>query len=143
MQDSGPANSINVCHKIGPAIALNLAEKTGWEITRVGTRVRNVDLGTPTGWQRKALEDVTSDLHNGADPKTLEWHEAVTENGKTTLHYAKAIVLQAQCMTCHGDAQNIPVPVAARIKALYPHDQATGYKIGDLRGAVVISRPLP
>ena len=142
MQANGPAASIDVCHKLGPEIAMNLADRTGWKITRVGTRVRNVDLGSPNGWQHKALAHLNIDLKNGADPKTLEWTEVVQEGGKPTLHYAKAIVLQPQCMACHGGAESIAAPVAERIKALYPHDQATGYKPGELRGAVVVSRPL-
>lgn len=142
MQENGPAGSIAVCHKVAPEIAMNLADKTGWKITRVGTRVRNIDMGTPNAWQAKALGHLNADLKSGAKPETLEWTEVVQENGKPVLHYAKAIVLQPQCMTCHGSAETIPAPVAEQLKRLYPHDKAVGYKPGELRGAVVISRPL-
>jgi hypothetical protein len=36
----------------------------------------------------------------------------------------------------------MPEGVKARLQAEYPLDQATGYSVGDLRGAVVIKRPL-
>jgi hypothetical protein len=142
LRTEGPAGSIDFCRKVAPGLALGLADKTGWEISRVGTRVRNIDMGTPHGWQQQALQKIAADLRHGADPKTLEWHEIVIRNGQPRLHYAKAIVLQPQCLMCHGSTSNIPPTVAARIKLLYPHDQATGYAAGDLRGAVVISRPL-
>lgn len=142
MQKNGPAGSISVCKTIAPQIALGLADRTGWKITRVGTRVRNVDMGTPNVWQRKALAHLSADLKSGAKPETLEWSEVVTENGKPTLHYAKAIVLQPQCIACHGNADQLAPGVAEKLKTEYPHDQATGYAPGQLRGAVVISRPL-
>jgi len=142
MKENGPAGSITVCQTIAPEIALGLADKTGWKITRVGTRVRNIDLGTPNVWQHKALGHLNADLKSGAKPETLEWSEVVTENGKPTLHYAKAIVLQTQCLACHGTAAQLAPGVADKLKANYPQDQATGYAPGQLRGAVVISRPL-
>lgn len=142
MKENGPAGSITVCKTIAPEIALGLADKTGWKVTRVGTRVRNVDLGTPNVWQHKALGHLNADLKSGAKPETLEWSEVVTENGKPTLHYAKAIVLQTQCLACHGTAAQLAPGVADKLKVDYPHDQAIGYAPGQLRGAVVISRPL-
>ncbi|MEW6559022.1 MAG: DUF3365 domain-containing protein [Pseudomonadota bacterium] len=142
MKANGPAGSITVCKTIAPEIAMSLADKTGWKITRVGTRVRNVDLGTPNVWQHKALAHLNADLKSGAKPETLEWSEVVTENGKPTLHYAKAIVLQTQCLACHGTAAQLAPGVADKLKVDYPHDAATGYAPGQLRGAVVISRPL-
>ncbi|MGE0073051.1 MAG: DUF3365 domain-containing protein [Thiomonas sp.] len=142
MKANGPAGSIPVCKTIAPQIALGLADKTGWKITRVGTRVRNVDMGTPNVWQHKALAHLNADLKSGAKPETLEWSEVVMENGKPTLHYAKAIVLQTQCVACHGTAEQLAAGVADKLKIEYPHDQATGYAPGQLRGAVVISRPL-
>jgi hypothetical protein len=47
------------------------------------------------------------------------------------------------CVTCHGTASDIPATLAEKIRAEYPQDQATGYSVGKLRGAAVISRPLP
>lgn len=142
MKANGPAGSITVCKTIAPEIAMGLADKTGWKVTRVGTRVRNVDLGTPNVWQHKALGHLNADLKSGAKPETLEWSEVVTENGKPTLHYAKAIVLQTQCLACHGTAAQLAPGVADKLKTDYPYDAAIDYAPGQLRGAVVISRPL-
>jgi hypothetical protein len=54
----------------------------------------------------------------------------------------KAIGVAPQCLVCHGSAEQIPETVRAELQTLYPHDRATGYKPGDLRGAVSIKQPL-
>jgi hypothetical protein len=41
---------------------------------------------------------------------------------------------------CHGS--NIASPIAAKINKLYPNDKATGFKLGDLRGAFSITETL-
>jgi hypothetical protein len=33
--------------------------------------------------------------------------------------------------------------VAAQLKTLYPDDRATGYAVGQIRGAMTLSRPAP
>jgi len=45
-------------------------------------------------------------------------------------------------MACHGSASEISDKVKARLDAEYPHDPATGYRVGQIRGAVSIKRPL-
>jgi hypothetical protein len=54
----------------------------------------------------------------------------------------KAIPLQQGCVACHGTTEQIPDAVKARLSEEYPRDQATGYTVGQIRGAVSIKRPL-
>jgi hypothetical protein len=44
------------------------------------------------------------------------------------------------CLKCHGE--NLDPKVAAKLDALYPHDQARGYKAGDVRGAFTVRQPM-
>lgn len=53
----------------------------------------------------------------------------------------KAIPTAALCVKCHGET--IDPEVEAKLKALYPNDQARGFKEGDLRGAFTLSTPVP
>jgi hypothetical protein len=53
----------------------------------------------------------------------------------------KAIPTAAQCLNCHGES--ISPEVDAKLKALYPNDQARGFKEGDLRGAFTLAKPVP
>lgn len=66
----------------------------------------------------------------------------VTDSSGKHLRYAKAIAIEPLCLTCHGTADSIPEEVKARLRTKYPLDQTTGYSVGELRGAVVITRPL-
>jgi hypothetical protein len=43
-------------------------------------------------------------------------------------------------VVCHGS--DIDPYVDARIRELYPDDQARGFKPGDIRGAFTITQPL-
>ncbi|WP_230369260.1 c-type heme family protein [Paludibacterium denitrificans] len=51
--------------------------------------------------------------------------------------------MQPMCLTCHGPAEQIPTEVRQALQRSYPHDKATGYQPGMIRGAVSITRPLP
>lgn len=143
LSTDGPHAAVSVCKEAAPAIANSLSAEHGVQITRVGTRVRNQKMGTPNVWQKEALTQFEERLAMGEKPADLEyWKVVETTNGKRELHYAKAIVVQPQCLTCHGQTQDIPATLAEKIRQEYPNDQATGYSAGKLRGAVVITKPL-
>lgn len=139
---NGPASAVSVCKEIAPQIASSLSRQTGWEVGRVGTRVRNIKTGTPDTWETRALATFSERMKQGEKPDTMELAEVVTEPSGKYLRYAKAIAVQPQCLTCHGPVESIPEGVKARLQAEYPLDQATGYQVGDLRGAIVVKRPL-
>jgi hypothetical protein len=56
---------------------------------------------------------------------------------------AAPILVGAPCLACHGDPASQPEALRAALRASYPQDAATGYRAGELRGAVILSRPLP
>ncbi len=143
LSTDGPLAAVSVCKEAAPAIANSLSAEHGVQITRVGTRVRNQKMGIPNVWQKEALTQFEERLAAGEKPADLEyWKVVETANGKRELHYAKAIAVQPQCLSCHGLAQDIPAALAEKIRQEYPNDQATGYSAGKLRGAVVITKPL-
>jgi len=45
-------------------------------------------------------------------------------------------------LQCHGARDKLAPGVADALKELYPQDQATGYAVGDLRGAVSVKIPI-
>jgi len=142
MSKNGPAESISVCKEIAPQIATDLSRQTGWQVSRVGTRARNAGTGVANAWQAQALASFSERMKQGEKADTMEFSEVVTDSSGKHLHYAKAIAIQPMCLTCHGPAETISEGVKARLRADYPLDQATGYKEGELRGAVVITRTL-
>ena len=143
MSTDGPIAAVSVCKEVAPAIAKDLSAKHQAQVTRVGTRVRNPKMGVPNDWQKAALADFEQRIANGEKPADIEhWSVATGADGKPELRYARAIAVQPQCVTCHGSKDDIPAPLAEKIRIEYPDDQAVGYSVGKLRGAVVVSRSL-
>ncbi len=144
MSTEGPVAAVSVCKEAAPAIAHQLSNANDAKVTRVGTRVRNQKMGIPNAWQKEALTQFETRLSQGEKATDIEyWQVADNGHGKNELRYAKAIAVQTQCLSCHGPAQDIAAPLAEKLRIEYPNDQATGYSVGQLRGAVVVTRPLP
>ncbi len=144
MSTDGPVAAVSVCKESAPAIARQLSIANDAKVTRVGTRVRNQNMGVPNAWQKEALTQFEARLSQGEKAADIEyWQVADNGHGKNELRYAKAIAVQPQCLSCHGSAQDIAAPLAEKLRIEYPNDQATGYSVGQLRGAVVVTRPLP
>jgi hypothetical protein len=142
VMEGGPDSAIKVCKEIAPKLAGEISRQQGIKLTRVSLKVRNPMLGTPDAWEQKALKKLEKQLAKGAKPETLEVAEIVKEPNGKYLRYMKGIVLQPGCVACHGSKDEISPAVQARLAEEYPHDQATGYKPGQLRGGVSIKRPL-
>jgi cytochrome c551/c552 len=144
MSTDGPVAAVSVCKESAPAIARQLSIANDAKVTRVGTRVRNQNMGVPNAWQKEALTQFEARLSQGEKAPDIEyWQVAENGHGKSELRYAKAIAIQPQCLSCHGSAQDIAAPLTEKLRIEYPNDQATGYSVGQLRGAVVVTRPLP
>lgn len=138
MQDGGPAEAISVCRDRAPAIKRRLSLERGWEVTRVGTRTRNPLLGLPHAWQRDVLADFEDRRADGEDMAELEFAETEETSAGREFRYMRAIGTQEACMTCHGAQEDLPEDIRNALAEEYPQDQATGYQVGDLRGAFSI-----
>lgn len=142
MEAHGPIAAIGVCRNAAPAIAAEESRKSGWRVTRVSLKVRDPLLGTPDAWEQKVLADFDARLGKKEDASKMEFSEIVTEPQGKYFRYMKAIPVQGLCLKCHGTPENIAPPVKDTLAAEFPHDKATGYEEGQLRGAFSIKRPL-
>lgn len=140
IEAGGPETAIALCHTAAPAIAKKKSTSSGWSLGRTALRLRN-PKNAPDQWEHDVLLKFQDQLEQGADIATLEHYETTTKDGKIVFRYMKAIPTQAPCLACHG--QNVSASVKKKIAELYPEDQATGFSIGDLRGAFTIEQPLP
>lgn len=141
MAAHGPAAAITVCKDLAPAITAELSRKTGQRITRVSLKTRDPLLGSPDAWEQKVLADFAVRLEK-ENPVNMEFAEIVTEPQGRFMRYMKAIPMQEICLKCHGSPETIAPQVREQLNAEYPHDQATGYAIGQLRGAFSIKKAL-
>ena len=143
MAEGGAINAIGVCHLQAPDIANRASTNNQAKISRVGTRARNPVMGVPNDWQAKALAQFDAALARGDKLADIEFSETVSTASGKEFHFAKPIVLQPMCVSCHGSPEQISPEVKAKLNELYPNDKAVGYQPGQLRGAVVLSRSAP
>jgi hypothetical protein len=122
-----------------PALGRQVSGQTGLRVGRTALRVRNPDHA-PDAWERSVLEQ-WSKLPAATDLTKLESSALVTgPDGAQELRYIKAIPTEALCLACHGEP--IEPTLSARIRSLYPTDQATGFRNGELRGALTVRKPM-
>jgi hypothetical protein len=143
MQAGGPVNAIAVCRDEAPAIASRLSRQSGWQLKRVGTRVRNPLTGVPDAWERDQLEQFRKRLQNGEAAQQIDALEVSDGPHGQTTRYMRAIVVAPPCLACHGQREAQPPALRAALERDYPHDAATGYAVGELRGAFSLQRQLP
>jgi hypothetical protein len=142
IKDGGPPAAIAVCASVAPQIAGELSRSNGARLTRVSLKVRNPLLGTPDAWEQNVLAAFEARLAKGEAADKLEFAETVSEPSGKYFRYAKALPVQPVCLNCHGDAASLAPEVRERLAKDYPADRATGYSVGQIRGAVTIKRPL-
>ncbi len=142
MKNNGPESAITVCRDIAPEIASDISLKNGWQVSRVSSKARNSMMAIPDSWEQTVLRDFEKRAANGEKLKTMFHAEVVEEPAGKYLRYMKAIGTAPLCLSCHGSSEQIPANIQAKLDAFYPHDKATGYKAGELRGAVSIKQPI-
>ena len=138
----GVAGAIPVCKEEAPALIKEKRKETGWDIRRVSLKTRNAERGTPDLWEVRQLADFNIRVAQGEKPETIEKSEIVTLDGKQVFRYMKALPVGDVCMKCHGPAEGMDAGLKAKLAESYPHDQATGYSKGEIRGALTVKRPL-
>ncbi len=135
MQSGGQTKAVEVCHSRAPEIAEEISKKTGWKIGRTSLKTRN-EKNAPDEAARDVLEQFEKRKENSEDISKLEWWQ---EN-EGAIAYMKAIPMQGMCSSCHGS--NVSPSLKEHISQFYPHDMATGFEVGDIRGAFILKKYL-
>ena len=132
----GAVEAIGICSVEASPIAARLSELAGARVGRTALRIRNPD-NAPDEAARDVMAAFARDLAGGATAPPE--HFETRPDGSA--RYMSAIVTQPLCVTCHG--AGIAPEVASAISEHYPADQATGFAVGDLRGAFIVEWPIP
>jgi hypothetical protein len=135
-----PASAIRVCSEQAPQIAARIGAEKGVKIGRTALRARST-ANQPNDWQRNVLNDFQARIAAGDSIDSMEYSAVVRDPGVTERRFMKAIATEALCLTCHG--RQLAPEVRAAIASRYPGDTATGFAVGDLRGAVYVVRRMP
>ncbi|MGD9784738.1 MAG: DUF3365 domain-containing protein [Hyphomicrobiaceae bacterium] len=138
MKDGGPVAALSVCNVEAPKIEKDRSDASSMDVGRTALKVRNPG-NAPDAFERRVMEDFVAKIKGGADAMKLEHAETVDEGGKKVFRYLKPIMTAGSpCLACHGS--ELKPEVAAKIKELYPADQATGFSAGDMRGAFTVKK---
>lgn len=140
LERTGPVRAITVCKYSVPEITSNLSRQTGMRVTRVSLRPRNRALGEADVWEQRVLLDFENRVAKGEKAEALEYHEVVDEPAGRVFRYMKALPTSQPCLVCHGPASQHSEGVKALLATEYPHDKATEYSLGQVRGAVSIKK---
>lgn len=143
VQEQGPVGAIPICKQKAPQLLQEMRQQTGWNIRRVSLKTRNPATGTPDAWEVRQLADFNVQVANGAKPEQLEVGEIViASDGKRSYRYMKALPVAEVCLSCHGPVDSLPADLKAALAKDFPQDRATGYSVGQVRGALTVIRPL-
>ena len=140
--EKGIAGAIPVCKELAPELIKEKRKETGWDIRRVSLKARNAERGTPDLWEVRQLADFNIRAANGEKPETMEKSEIVMLEGKQVFRYMKALPVVEVCLSCHGAVDSLSADLKTALARDYPHDRATGYATGQVRGALSVIRPL-
>lgn len=133
MNEGGPVSAIGVCSERAPAIAERVESDTGVKVGRSSLRLRSARDSAPT-WVRAWLD--AQGERSAAGVAGI----ARVEDGRARV--LRPLVVEAVCLKCHGASGSLAPEVRAALTARYPDDRATGYREGDLRGALWAEGPM-
>jgi len=135
MKAGGPMQALDFCSQE----AYNLTEKVnktlpkGVSVKRISTKYRN-----PANQPQTDEELVLASLQKLKEANVILPKQIIQKVDTTTYKYYKPLVMsKGVCLKCHGDVVNKELKDA--ISKRYPEDKAMHYKMGDLRGAVVVT----
>lgn len=131
LQAGGPEHALVVCQQLAEPLTMSVAaEFQDAQIKRVSLKPRN-PRNAPDEIDRKILTEWQKKVDAGLAVPESE----VRSRGDGTTVFYRPIRTQDVCMNCHGDPATFPAELTERLAELYPGDKATGYGIGELRGA--------
>lgn len=136
MQQGGPISAIEVCQIEAPRIAAELSSAgEPSRVWRTAVKLRNPN-NVPDEEALRVLEQFTLTLSDGENPPLTQF----IAHPDGSARYMQSIIMQPPCLACHGAA--LADDVKAALAERYPEDQATGFEVGDLRGAFVVDWPI-
>lgn len=139
IQTNGVIKAVSVCSDTAQVLTNNFGIQKGVYIKRISFKNRNKN-NFPDDFEKKVLNKFEL-LHQNKELNTDTEHAEVIQEGEFTyLRYLKPILVQAECLNCHGSEADIMPEVKQLITQEYSDDKAIGYKIGDLRGAVSLKK---
>ena len=136
MKQGGVTDALNFCSNEAYALTDKVNEnlKQGIVAKRISAKYRN-GANAPLPDEMKVLDSLQNlqESNKKIPPFVLK---KVDEH--TYKFYKPLVINKPVCLKCHGDISKDP-DLQKSISKRYPDDKAVNYKMGDLRGAVVVT----
>lgn len=136
MAEGGPSQAIAVCADLAPGIADALSATSGWTVKRVSLNARNSSRALPDSWEEGVLQEFDRRQRAGEEAASLSFAQGIAGQYR----YMQAQAVEPLCLSCHGEA--LAPTTALTLQEYYPNDTATGYSLGQVRGAISLSKSL-
>lgn len=135
---AGTVGAIHICAEKAPEISARYSSLPGLTIRRTSKRVRNPN-NAPDEYEMKTL-DILEQRPAFGSQDHYEWE---TVDDQMKFRFVRAIKMTSACLKCHGDPEKMEDDVKAAIAEKYENDQATGFKLDELRGILTVSLEWP
>jgi hypothetical protein len=134
IQSGGISNALPFCSIAASPLTAGMADKHGVTLRRVTHKPRNPS-GKADAAELAILKSFEAAL--AATQSTNPPPPVATQFTSEQVTFFAPIVLNNDlCLKCHGEpGKDIAPADLAVIQKLYPRDEATGFKLGQLRGA--------
>jgi len=136
MKAGGPVAAASFCTTKAYELTESVDKKYGKEISvkRISLKERN-PANKAVGNELTILDAMDKMQKSGV---VLPEYFVERVNKETYKYYRPLTINKQVCLKCHGDVSSNP-KLSSYLSKAYPHDKATGYQFGDLRGAVVVT----
>jgi len=135
MKAGGPMKALDFCSQEAYTLTEDVNKKlpNGIKVKRISLKYRN-----PANKPEANEQAILTSLHKLQASNVILPKQIIEKVNNTTYKYYKPLIINKQvCLKCHGDVTNTDLKRA--INERYPIDKAMHYKMGDLRGALVVT----
>lgn len=134
IQAGGVSNALPFCSLAASPLTASLAEKHGVTLRRITHKPRNPQARADAAGLAILKSFETALAHGATNPPPSP---VVTNlDGYAVTFFAPIVLNNELCLKCHGDpGQDIAPADLEVIRSLYRQDEATGFRLGQLRGA--------
>jgi len=135
----GVSNALPFCSLAASPLTASVSERHGVKVRRVTHKPRN-PAARASATETAVLDGFRAALTPGGPPPAPLATNLIA--GQATF-FAPIVISNPLCLQCHGEpGKDLSEENLVLIRQHYPQDEATGFKLGDLRGAWRIDLPL-
>ncbi|MCX8228547.1 MAG: DUF3365 domain-containing protein [Planctomycetota bacterium] len=140
IEANGPAAAVGVCGSVAQSLTNEYAVKHGIGIRRTALRMKSTK-NSPDSFEKAWMD--SQSIFDAKTPAPDHGEIVTREDGSKVYRYITPIYMKEMCLACHGNPATFQTGVKAYLAKHYPLDQATGFSVGDFRGAVSVQVPIP